>query len=229
MAVIINGSNTPTAGGIIYGDGSEYDVTAAGASGGVFYSAGASAPAFTAAGTSGQVLRSNGASAPTWTTVSSGLTLGTPVATTSGTSIDFTGIPAGVKQVIISFDGVSTSGIDPKLIRLGDSGGVETTSYYAIGSSIQGATAASQSNSTGFIIRSLLADQRLHGSLTLTLENSTSFTWVMAGILCSAQSDDFSFISSGRKSLSAELTTVRLTTTGGTDTFDLGEVNIAYA
>jgi hypothetical protein len=72
MPVIITGNNTPTAGGVTYGDGSTYVNTAAGAAGGVLYSAGSSAPAFTAAGTSGQVLQSNGASAPTWSTPSSG-------------------------------------------------------------------------------------------------------------------------------------------------------------
>ena len=48
MAVIINGSNLPTAGAIAYGNGTEL--------------------AFTLAGTTGQVLTSAGASVPTWTT-----------------------------------------------------------------------------------------------------------------------------------------------------------------
>lgn len=68
MAVTIVGNNTPTAGGVVYGDGTNYASTAAGSAGGVLYSAGASAPAFTAAGTSGQVLTSAGSSAPTWAT-----------------------------------------------------------------------------------------------------------------------------------------------------------------
>lgn len=72
MAVIINGDNTPTAGSVTYGDGSTYVNTAAGAAGGVLYSAGSSAPAFTAAGSSGQVLQSNGSSAPTWATPAAG-------------------------------------------------------------------------------------------------------------------------------------------------------------
>jgi hypothetical protein len=46
MAVIITGSNTPTAGGVTYGDGTTY--------------------ANTAAGTAGQILQSNGSSAPSW-------------------------------------------------------------------------------------------------------------------------------------------------------------------
>ena len=71
MPVTINGSNTPTAGGVTFGDGSAYVTTSAGAAGGVLYSAGASAPAFSAAGTAGQVLTSAGASAPTWATAAS--------------------------------------------------------------------------------------------------------------------------------------------------------------
>lgn len=46
MPVTVDGNNTPTAGGVGYGDGTEL--------------------AFTAAGTSGQVLTSNGASPPSW-------------------------------------------------------------------------------------------------------------------------------------------------------------------
>ena len=71
MSVIINGSNTPTAGGVTYGDGSAYVTTAAGTAGGVLYSAGSSAPAFSAAGTAGQVITSAGASAPTWASAGS--------------------------------------------------------------------------------------------------------------------------------------------------------------
>jgi hypothetical protein len=72
MAVVITGNNTPTAGGVTYGDGSTYVNTAAGAAGGVLYSAGSSAPAFSAAGSSGQLLQSNGASAPTWVAAPAG-------------------------------------------------------------------------------------------------------------------------------------------------------------
>ena len=48
MALILDGTNTPTLGGVGYGDGSEL--------------------AFSAAGTAGQVLTSAGGAAPTWTT-----------------------------------------------------------------------------------------------------------------------------------------------------------------
>jgi hypothetical protein len=56
MAVVITGDNTPTAGGVTYGDGTTY--------------------VNTSAGTSGQVLTSAGSSAPTWST-----TIATPTLT----------------------------------------------------------------------------------------------------------------------------------------------------
>jgi hypothetical protein len=69
MAIIIDGNNTPTLGGIGYGDGTELAFTSAGSAGGVLYSAGGAAPVFSAAGTAGQVLTSAGTGAPTWETV----------------------------------------------------------------------------------------------------------------------------------------------------------------
>jgi hypothetical protein len=54
MAVVITGNNTPTAGGVTYGDGTTY--------------------ANTAAGSAGQVLVSNGSSAPAWGTASAATT-----------------------------------------------------------------------------------------------------------------------------------------------------------
>lgn len=110
MAVVITGNNTPTAGGITYGDGTTYANTAAGSAGGVLYSAGSSAPAFTAAGTSGQVLQSNGASAPTWVTASSGalVYLSTVTASASAT-VDIENAFTAYDRYIIEAVGVTVS------------------------------------------------------------------------------------------------------------------------
>jgi hypothetical protein len=78
MAVIITGNNTPTAGGITYGDGSTYANTAAGTSGQPVVSGGAGAPAFrpytlpAADGSASQVLQTNGSGALSFATVSAG-------------------------------------------------------------------------------------------------------------------------------------------------------------
>lgn len=110
MSVIINGSNTPTAGGVTYGDGTQYATTAAGSAGGVLYSAGSSAPAFTGAGTSGQVLTSAGAGAPTWTTLTSGgLTLLTTVTPTGVGTFAATSLTSS-KEIIIVIDSIVLDG-----------------------------------------------------------------------------------------------------------------------
>lgn len=95
MPVTIDGSNTPTAGGVIYGDGTEYASTAAGTSGQALVSAGSSAPAFgtlgaagggtglTSPGTSGNVLTSNGSAWVSSPVASTGINLQT--FTSSGT------------------------------------------------------------------------------------------------------------------------------------------------
>jgi len=73
MAIVITGNNTPTAGGVTYGDGTTY--------------------ANTAAGTSGQVLQSNGASAPSWITPSAGsFTLISTATASNSATLTFTGI-----------------------------------------------------------------------------------------------------------------------------------------
>jgi hypothetical protein len=202
------GSATPTAGGIVYGTGTVQAVSAA--------------------GTSGQVLQSNGASAPTWATVSSGLTLGTPVASTSGTSIDFTGIPAGTKQIIISFKGVSTTGTSNPGIQLGDSGGVENSGYLGESARLMNATSlAVISISSAFTINSTSAANTLYGSLTLTLENATTFSWSATWNFSVTSGNNGVYIGSGAKSLTAVLDRVRITS-DGIQTFDAGEINIAY-
>ena len=232
MPVIITGNNTPTAGGVTYGDGSTYANTVAGSAGGVLYSAGSSAPAFSAAGSSGQVLQTNGTGAPSWVTPAGGLTLGTPVATiNSGTSFDFTGIPAGTKQIIISIQDVKRSGTQPPSFKIGDSGGVESAGYAVTGAAIISGTSASESVTSGFIIKSGDASHRFNGSITLTLINATNNTWAATGSWADVQGgppyNNF-FSTAGAKSLTGVLDRVSLTTVSGGDGYTQGEINIAY-
>jgi len=82
MPVTINGSNTPTAGGVTYGDGTTYANTAAGTTGQALVSAGASAPAFGTLGIAG------GGTNSTATATAGGIGYGTGTAhayTTVGT------------------------------------------------------------------------------------------------------------------------------------------------
>lgn len=156
-----------------------------------------------------------------------GVTLGTEQATTSGTSIDFTGIPAGVRRITLNFAGVSTNGTANLLIQLGDSGGVEATGYLGAGSHVGSGGSGCANFTTGFGVNNGAATNVMHGTITLTLEDSVNFHWSCAGSIADSASA-FNATTAGAKALSAELDRVRLTTSNGTDTFDAGAVNITY-
>lgn len=159
--------------------------------------------------------------------VNSNIVAGTAVASTSGTSIDFTSIPAWVKRITVMLSGVSTSGTSPMQVQLGDSGGVETTSYVANVMSTQ-ATVSTSGGTTGFYVTlsaNIAASSTVQGSFVLTLLGSN--TWTGVGSLAREVSNTM-FFSAGSKALSDTLTQVRFTTVNGTDTFDAGSINILY-
>jgi hypothetical protein len=180
-----------------------------------------------AMGTALQKLRVNaGATALEWAADSSGITLGTPQASTSGTGIDFTALPAGVKRIKVHFIGVSTNGTSPLLVQIGDSGGIEASGYFSVGSN----SANYASSTAGFLLEFSVtggAASLRHGQLVLDLENSANNTWTAFGGIAQTIVNVQQFCS-GSKSLSATLDRVRITTVNGTDTFDAGEINITY-
>ena len=158
--------------------------------------------------------------------VYNGIASGTAVASTSGTSIDFTSIPSWVKRITVMFSGVSTSGTSIPIIQLGDAGGVETTGYLSTGSRVASATAASSAVTTGFGIGSVgIAGAVMDGAITINLFGSNR--WVAFGGIADSFST-FTLFTSGGKTLSDTLDRIRITTVNGTDTFDAGSINILY-
>jgi hypothetical protein len=155
------------------------------------------------------------------------LTSGTAIASTSGTALDFTGIPSWVKRITVMLSGVSTSGTSNFLVQLGDSGGVENTGYEGFVKFLAGASLSSSSQITNGIGLSLTpsASHTYSGHLILTLISGSS--WVATSYL-GASNDDRSYLSSSIKTLSDTLTQVRITTVNGTDTFDAGSINILF-
>jgi hypothetical protein len=152
----------------------------------------------------------------------SGLVSGTAVASTSGTSIDFTGIPSWAKRVTLMYSGVSTSG-SLMLIQLG-SGSITTTGYLS-GSQLQSGTAVNFANTTsGFYLYFNTATSALYGSMTFC--NITGNTWVGNGYFY--MSGNLATTSAGSIALSGSLDRIRTTSVNGTDTFDAGTLNIQY-
>ena len=157
---------------------------------------------------------------------SGGATLGTPLATTSGTNIDFTSLPSSAKKITVMFDGVSTNGTSSFLVQIGDSGGVEATGYKCQG--FYFSTGGGNANfTTGFGINTAAQVTTIYGQIELSLLDSSTNTWSCSGVF-SEPVLGVSMYTSGAKSLSATLDRVRITTVSGTDTFDAGKINILY-
>ena len=151
------------------------------------------------------------------------LTSGTAVASTSGTSIDFTGIPSWVKRITVMFSGVSGSATSPFLIQLGTSGGVVVTGYVSGAGSRTGET----SSTAGFILNAVGAAASVFTGV-IPICTISSNSWVTSGVL-NRTSDGFSNGFGGAiSSLGGTLDRVRITTVNGTDTFDAGSINILY-
>jgi hypothetical protein len=153
------------------------------------------------------------------------LTLGTAVASTSGTSIDFTGIPSWVKRVTVMFNEVSGSGTSPKLVQLG-AGSIATSGYAstALQHNANSGTSGSGSSIAGLIVYSPQAADLLSGLMTIVLVSSN--TWVAS--VTYKLSTALVGYGGGSVTLSGTLDRLRITTVNGTDTFDTGSINIMY-
>jgi hypothetical protein len=162
----------------------------------------------------------NAATATTATALAQPYTLRTAQASTSGTSIDFAGIPSWVNRITVMFNGVSTNGSSDPLIQLGDAGGIETTGYDAH-SSDRGGDAVS---TAGFILtRASGASSALYGIATICKLSGN--LWVSSANISIT---DLVSSSVGSKTLSDTLTQLKITTVNGTDVFDAGSINISY-
>jgi hypothetical protein len=183
---------------------------------------------------SGTVVGTSDSQTLTNKTLSSGLvmgtsviTSGTAVASTSGTSIDFPSIPSWVKRITVMFSGVSLSGTAAPLVQIG-AGSVANTGYLSASTYTTGATGATATATTGYLINSAgTASYIISGTFTLSLLNSSTGLWVASGFFAF---DNLAYTigMAGTKTLSGTLDRVRITTGNGTDTFDAGSINILY-
>jgi hypothetical protein len=149
---------------------------------------------------------------------------GTAVASTSGTSIDFTSIPNWVKRITVMFQGVSTNGSSNILIRIG-SGSFISTGYVS-SVSYCGAGQNTATSTAGFVIAATGAGQAWSGVLNINLLNASNYTYCESGVI--SDGANYSSMSGGNIALSGILDRVRITTVNGTDTFDAGSINILY-
>lgn len=194
--------------------------------GDVLVATGANTVARLGIGSTGNVLTVSGGAAAWAALPASGITYATPQASTSGTSIDFTGIPATATRVCVTLTGVSVNALAELRFQLGDSGGIETTGYTSQSSNAVGGGIGSLAATSGFDTNGnfLAAAATAHGRITFT--KVTGDTWVADGSL--GASTPSNCIIAGSKTLSATLDRVRITTVAGTAAFDLGTIGLSW-
>lgn len=173
------------------------------------------------------VAGSNTVTLPAATGTISLLQMGTAVASTSGTSIDFTGIPSWAKRITVMFNGVSTNGASPIIVQIG--GGSFVTSGY-VGSNMVTNSGTSNGNySSGFMIdfaggNTTAAAVRY---ANITLVNISGNSWIESH-LNGYSNNASSYYGAGSVATASSLDRIRITTVNGTDTFDAGSINIMY-
>jgi hypothetical protein len=144
-----------------------------------------------------------------------------PVSTPSGTVSDVTGLPNGITELEMFFDGVSLSGTGNLLLQLGTSS-FQTTGYTSV-SAVAGSTVGG-GDTTGLLIWVNTAVREAVGRISL-IKTPNSNVWV-SNHTVSIQSA-FTATGGGRVSLSGPLNRTRLRS-NMSDTFDNGSYFIRY-
>lgn len=135
--------------------------------------------------------------------------------------VTFTSIPSWVRRITLCFDSISTGSAVNVLVRLGDSGGLETTGYVSGSSRLGASSLASTTSTSGFLLNSGNAGYSLSG--VITIANTNGNVWTASG---SVSYTDGTITTAGYKELSATLTSVSILPVSGT--FDAGNLNIIY-
>ena len=154
------------------------------------------------------------------------LVSGTSVASTSGTSIDFTSIPSWVKRVTVMFSGVSSNGSSNFLIQSG-AGSVQTTGYSSASTLVSTGSSTGAVTTNGFLLYQAAVGAAFTFSGSFVLSSVGSNTWVGSGVVARTDGSGIVMLG-GTLALSGTLDRVRITTVNGTDTFDAGTINILY-
>lgn len=175
----------------------------------------------TSAGTAGNVLTSDGTN---WTSVAK-ITSGTAIATTSGISALFTGIPANVKRITIMFNGFGTNGSSVPWVQIG-SGSLSTTGYSALTQAYAGTNTSTTTSTSGFYLsNSNGSSYAWSGAIVLYTLGSN--VWVASGFVGSTVGT-YSGSVSGSITLGGALDRVSIAASNGTDTLRAGSINILY-
>lgn len=154
--------------------------------------------------------------------------LSVATASTSGTSITYTGLPAWVKRVNVMFAGTSLSGTSSPIVQLGFNSSYDATNYIGSASRLDTGVSTETTMSTGFLINGILAANTYHGKMVIEKMNGTTGLWVCTYTIIASNSLAIHTGAGTHTMTTAGMNCIKLLAVNGTDTFDAGSVNISY-
>lgn len=144
----------------------------------------------------------------------------------NGTAVDFSNLPQWITQVVITIFDMSTTGTSIPIIQVGNPT-IQTTGY--LGSAWSAGNSISSSlHTNGFRLSAAWAASNVyHGTIILTRHEGVNNQWNMKS-QGSLSNTAFNYGSSGSIDIAGSFTldSFRITTVGGTDTFDDGSAAI---
>ena len=156
------------------------------------------------------------------------LTLETAKATTSGTTVEFTGIPSWVKRITVILNGVSVNSTNNVELQIG-SGSYSVTGYDVACSYVGQTTQGLGGSASGFLILLGTNNSVCHGRYTLDLIGGNKYIGSGVFHLHQITLANFTSQSAGASPvLSGPIDRIRLAVVGGGATFDGGSINIMY-
>lgn len=156
-----------------------------------------------------------------------GLQSGVTQPATSGTSIEFTSIPAWAKRIRLQLFGLSTDGTSRLLVQLGTASGWVTSGYASAAMYNSGISGAFNSASNGFLLEPTNVGSAFSNRAGIvTLEVADGARWVYTAMTYPVSSVLISS-AAGRHEVTG-VTKVRILADNGTDTFDAGHVGITF-
>ena len=156
------------------------------------------------------------------------LTLETAKATTSGTSVEFTGIPSWVKRITMILNGVSVNGTNGMEVQIG-SGSYPASGYDAVSSYLGSTTFGFGGSNSGFVIAMGNSSFLCYGRYTLDLIGGNQYIGSGVFHLNQPGTTRYSVQCAGASPvLAGPISEIRLAVVGGGNTFDAGSINIMY-
>ncbi|CAB4170818.1 hypothetical protein UFOVP908_151 [uncultured Caudovirales phage] len=186
-------------------------------------------------GTSANVMTSNGTA---WisSALSGGITVGTAVSPAAGnttTAIDFTGIPATAKRVLINFNNISANAAQVYLYVQIGAGSFVTSGYKSATNDGSGYAYNSDQliSGAGFMLTTFTFGSTSNTYGTVILNSFGSNTWIETHTFGSVPAATSSFSGGGALTLSGTLDRVRiaaLDNAGAVSALRGGSINIMY-